>query len=196
MKQMVSDLTKEVKYDHNNSITIEAEQKKETTTSAPLNELAASEKKQEPKLKTDAEIKCPKCKNGLIMKGKNAYGCRQFKEGCHFKINFEFAEKKLSEKQIHTLIQKKKTPLIKGFSINSKKTNGHLILTPEFNIEFIEEKLNEVTSAIKSNDNLNQEPNLKKCPKCHQGILIQGKTAWGCIRFKEGCDYRVLFYTK
>ena len=31
------------------------------------------------------------------------------------------------------------------------------------------------------------------CPKCGQGHLLKGKTAYGCSRWKEGCDYRVPF---
>ena len=28
------------------------------------------------------------------------------------------------------------------------------------------------------------------CPKCKQGHVIKGKTAYGCSRWKEGCDFR------
>ena len=31
------------------------------------------------------------------------------------------------------------------------------------------------------------------CPLCGQGYLIKGKTAYGCSRWKEGCNYRVPF---
>ena len=31
------------------------------------------------------------------------------------------------------------------------------------------------------------------CPKCHKGHIIKGKTAYGCSRWKEGCDYRQPF---
>ncbi|MBM6993742.1 MAG: DNA topoisomerase 3 [Prevotella sp.] len=31
------------------------------------------------------------------------------------------------------------------------------------------------------------------CPKCGQGHLIKGRSAWGCSRWKEGCDYRIPF---
>ena len=31
------------------------------------------------------------------------------------------------------------------------------------------------------------------CPKCHTGHIIKGKTAYGCSRWKEGCDYRQPF---
>lgn len=31
------------------------------------------------------------------------------------------------------------------------------------------------------------------CPKCGQGRIIKGKSAYGCSRWREGCDYRVSF---
>ena len=35
-----------------------------------------------------------------------------------------------------------------------------------------------------------------KCPICGQGIIIKGKTAYGCSRWKEGCTYRAYFSEK
>ena len=32
---------------------------------------------------------CPKCKKGTIIKGKNAYGCSNYKKGCDFIFNFD-----------------------------------------------------------------------------------------------------------
>jgi len=31
------------------------------------------------------------------------------------------------------------------------------------------------------------------CPKCGQGHIIKGKSAYGCSRWREGCDYRISF---
>lgn len=31
------------------------------------------------------------------------------------------------------------------------------------------------------------------CPVCHQGHVIKGKSAWGCSRWQEGCDFRIPF---
>lgn len=39
-----------------------------------------------------------------------------------------------------------------------------------------------------------REPNEgDACPKCGQGHIIKGKSAYGCSRWREGCDYRVSF---
>lgn len=33
----------------------------------------------------------------------------------------------------------------------------------------------------------------KICPLCGKGTILKGKTAYGCSRWKEGCDYRLQF---
>ena len=186
MKQMVTDLTKEVKYENGNSITIESEQKKEIeTTKVSDSNIKNNSVSKTTETKTEEKINCPKCNKGTIIKGKSAYGCSAYKEGCNFKVEFEFGGKKLNEKQLFTLIQKRKTPIIKGFVLNNKKINGNLILNTNFNIEIKEE-----VEKIKVPGSISEN---QSCPKCKQGKIIKGKTALGCNRFKEGCDYRFPF---
>ena len=31
------------------------------------------------------------------------------------------------------------------------------------------------------------------CPKCKEGQIIKGKTAYGCSAYKTGCDFKFLF---
>ena len=38
-------------------------------------------------------IACPKCKKGSVIKGKNAYGCSEYKKGCDFVFTFENIKK-------------------------------------------------------------------------------------------------------
>ena len=33
----------------------------------------------------------------------------------------------------------------------------------------------------------------KPCPVCGKGVIIKGKTAYGCSNWKEGCTYRQPF---
>ena len=39
-------------------------------------------------VKTDGAI-CPKCKKGKIIKGKSAFGCSEWKNGCNFRTAFD-----------------------------------------------------------------------------------------------------------
>ncbi len=64
----------------------------------------------------DPFAQCPRCKQGRLLKGKAAYGCSRFREGCHFTVPFEMGGKQLTEKQIGMLLLKGKTGVIKGFT--------------------------------------------------------------------------------
>ena len=119
---------------------------------------------------------CPKCKTGKILKGKTAYGCSEYKKGCHFVVQFEQFNKKLSEKQIFQLIGKKKTNWIKDFKIKESLVEGRLMINNEFQVEF----------QIK-------EAEILKCPRCKEGTILKGKNAFGCNRFKLGCKTIIPF---
>jgi len=41
---------------------------------------------------------CPKCKKGTIIKGKTAYGCSAYNEGCDFRYSFEMVREKAQGK--------------------------------------------------------------------------------------------------
>ena len=38
---------------------------------------------------TSEENSCPKCSKGVIIKGKSAYGCSEYKAGCDFRFSFD-----------------------------------------------------------------------------------------------------------
>lgn len=97
-----------------------------------------STKKSKKKVRLD-ELNCPKCKKGTILKGKSAYGCSNFQNGCQFVVPFVFMGKKLTEKQIMDLIEKGKTTKIKGFfNENHEKVDGKLLFDEDFklNLDF------------------------------------------------------------
>lgn len=174
MKQMVTDLVVDLKRQNTKAITIEEikEPKKEE-----------SAQNQDDNTNPDT-LTCPKCKEGTMLKGRNAYGCSKFKDGCKFIIPFEIHEKKLTEKQIERLIQKRKTTVIKGFTLQGEKIDGILQITDSYEIE-LEQRETEVKT---------QEP--KKaltCPKCGKGEMLKGKQAYGCSQFREGCKFVIPF---
>ena len=130
-------------------------------------------KKIPPKVK---EILCPKCKTGKILKGKSSWGCSNWKNGCDIRLPFEFQGKKLTDKQIESLILKKKTPKIKGFEIDGKKRNGLVTLDATFKLNFIAE-----------------EAEVWHCPLCKNGTMMKGNAAYGCSNYKQGCRFIIPF---
>ena len=119
---------------------------------------------------------CPKCNKGDVIKGNQAWGCSAYRDGCNFRLPFEFLGKKLSDKTISDLCNKLKSADIKGFDIEGKFVDGTLRLNSTFHIE-LEEKI----------------PEVLHCPKCKVGLILKGKTSWGCSNFRNGCQLRVPF---
>jgi DNA topoisomerase-3 len=122
------------------------------------------------------ETTCLACKKGILKKGKNAWGCSAWNEGCRFIIPFEFMSKKLTESQIRRLAEKGKTALIKGFKQGNDTIDGFLELSSDFKIHFSE-----------------AGPEKLICPSCKVGEIVKGNTAWGCTNFRGGCKLRIPF---
>ena len=84
-----------------------------------------------------ASLTCPKCDQGCIIVGRRGYGCNRFREGCDFVVWKEISGKQLTEKQVHALIGKGKTRLIKGFNGRSgKKFDARLRLDEQWKVVF------------------------------------------------------------
>ena len=164
MKQMVTEVVEQVKHSPRKEFTFAPE------------ESIVVEKKEKATPAEPQETKCPACKKGMLKKGKNAWGCSDWKEGCRFIIPFEFMEKKLTEAQIKRLVDKGKTTLIKGFKHEEETVDGFLELTSDYKINFTE-----------------AEPEKLVCPSCKMGEIVKGHTAWGCTNFKGGCKLRIPF---
>lgn len=168
MKTMVYELVCDVLKENKASISIQEEETPKAKSTAT-------------KTKTNsATLGCPKCKKNKLIKGKTAFGCAGYKEGCDFKISFENFGKKITDKQLSTLVEKGKTGVLKGFSFNGTKTDGKLYLTENYAVEF------EQTSKAPKTYELT-------CPICKKGHILKGKSAYGCSRYKEGCKFIIPF---
>ena len=122
--------------------------------------------------------KCPKCNNGTILKGKTAFGCSNFKNGCTFRLPFSFLDKKISENQYVRLLKKGCTVNLKGFKTETGTTEGLVRFDENFNLKLEEKKAKK-----------KQIPDRLTCPKCKKGTILKGKTAYGCSEFNNGCDF-------
>jgi DNA topoisomerase-3 len=63
-----------------------SEEKKKTSKASPNKTAAKTPRK--PPIKSLEQIQCPACTQGHIIKGKTAYGCSRFREGCTLRLNF------------------------------------------------------------------------------------------------------------
>jgi len=132
---------------------------------------------------------CPKCKQGTLLKGKTAYGCNAYKNGCDVVLPFSFKGKKISEKQYLRLLQKGCTVNLKGFeNASAENAEGLIRFDDQFQLVFEEKKAKNTSVSDKVH-------NPMPCPICKKGNVVKGKTAYGCSHHKNGCDFRYTFDT-
>ena len=60
------------------------------------------------KAKSLDEIPCPVCGTGHIIKGRTAYGCSRYAEGCAYRLNFSDAPADLTPAKLQDIIEKSK----------------------------------------------------------------------------------------
>ena len=123
LKVMVNELVHVVKCSPRKAITVEVAEEAEK-------ESTPKEKKASKKEKAPAEpvvLKCPKCGNGEIIKGRAAWGCSLYRKSCDFIIPMEFFGKKLTQKQVETLVLKGKTGALNGFKNEDGSTFSGLL---------------------------------------------------------------------
>ena len=109
---------------------------------------------------------------GKIVKGKTAFGCTEWLNGCSFKIPFEVNKYKIDGNLASLLIHSRKVILAK----DAKGGQTIALLKEDYSTEVRVEK---AFNAI--------------CPKCGKGQMKKGKSAFGCSEFKKTCDFLIPF---
>jgi DNA topoisomerase-3 len=132
---------------------------------------------------------CPKCKKAILIKGKSAYGCAGYKQGCDFLLPYTFATKKISENQYLRLLTKGSTVNLKDFVTDAGTLEGLLRFDEHFKLK-LEPKKIAVVNLIKENKT---SSDALPCPKCKKGTVLKGNTAYGCSHYKSGCNFKVSF---
>lgn len=164
LKQMVSDIVHLVKHDQNaRKIEVVEDEKPEAKVKPKESEAGP-------------QAPCPRCGQGVMIKGKKAWGCSRYAEGCHTIVPFTYLGKQLTDNQIQQLFKKGKTAVIKGFEVEGQKVDGFLTLDDNYQLRLEKEN----------------QPQWK-CPKCKEGNIIKGRSAWGCDHYHQRCRLLIPF---
>ncbi|MBO4803002.1 MAG: DNA topoisomerase 3 [Muribaculaceae bacterium] len=105
LKKMIGEIVLNVLRD-NRSGSIAVEQGKPTKPKAPSAAGEGKVKKQRKRLKSIEEISCPVCGKGHLVKGKTAYGCSEYKNGCHTVMPFTEYPADLTPVKLSTMVKK------------------------------------------------------------------------------------------
>jgi len=200
MKQMTAELVDSVRMSNSASkIDLSAVPERKSKYSKKVYSKSTSAKRttatRKPKTKSQkpkaslATVACPKCKQGLLLKGNAAYGCSRWQSGCDFKLPFRFMEKKISDIQILRLLSKGSTVKLKGFKRGTQKVDGVVRFDHSFQLMLIPPKA-QIPKRAASGP---AQKATMTCPKCKAGKVVKGKSAYGCSAWKSGCDFRYPF---
>ncbi len=106
LKAMVNEVVLNVLRD-NSGGSIIVEQDAPKKPKAPSGEKAKEKKPRAPRIKSIEEITCPVCGKGHMVKGKTAYGCSEYRNGCHTLFPFTEFPADLTPAKLRTAINKK-----------------------------------------------------------------------------------------
>ena len=70
-------------------------------------------------------------------------------------------------------------------------TEGKLLVTQYYNnlLQYVQNMVHNIFS-IEATVKV-ERPTLGTCPKCKQGQIVEGKKAFGCTNYKNGCDFTI-----
>ena len=120
---------------------------------------------------------CPRCGRPIV-RGKSAWGCSGFREGCTVVVPFEVMGKRLTDNQTKALFTKGQTPVVRGLDVGGRKVDGRIAFDSSFSL------------VVKENEATPVDVGTIACPLCG-APLMSGRAAWGCSRYAEGCGFRV-----
>jgi DNA topoisomerase III len=85
-----------------------------------------------------ADIDCPKCKQGKLIRGKRAFGCSRYKEGCNFTVRPLIAGKMIEREFLVDLLKNGFTSgYVQGFTNKAgKRFDARLRLKEDLSVEF------------------------------------------------------------
>jgi DNA topoisomerase-3 len=105
LKDMVRQIVQNVRSDRSHrSIAIE-ETFVAPKTAAPGKPAKTATKQTEKNTRPAGAPHCPRCKKGVMLRGKTAYGCSAYKDGCIFRLSYETYGKDLNDAQLKKIIR-------------------------------------------------------------------------------------------
>ena len=85
LKEQVTRIVSDILHDNSGQLIVDSEEKEAESEGKKGKADEKKSKAKKGKLKVKEGDVCPKCGKGRILKGKTAYGCSRWKEGCDFR---------------------------------------------------------------------------------------------------------------
>mgnify|MGYP001204144157 CR=1 FL=1 len=145
---------------------------------------------------------CPVC-GAPVRKQRTVFKCDRGR-ACSFIVYGKISTRTISQTMIKELLKNGKTKVVKGFKSQrtGKEFSAALRLGDNNKVVFDfnnpQPNAKPARAPSKSKVAPSALPEMSypvgmTCPQCAQGRLIQGRAAWGCNRYREGCRFTFTF---
>lgn len=165
---------------------------------------SAKPPKPETIVQTDAKQlgDCPIC--GAAVRQKRTIFTCDTGRSCSFVVFGKMANRAISSTMIKDLLKNGKTKTVKGFKSHKtgKEFAAALRLDQNSKVVFDFSEVDSNRDQYSSNQKNSSLPKTPpsalpspntpvgmRCPACKKGLLIQGRTAWGCNQYISGCTF-------
>ncbi|MDR0756867.1 MAG: DNA topoisomerase 3 [Tannerella sp.] len=119
LKDMVQQIVQNVRSDRSQrSVAVEETAARPETVPSRKPAKSAAKHTAKPASQPSGAPRCPRCKKGVILRGKTAYGCSAYRDGCLFRLPYETYGKDLSDPQLKKIVQS--MPPAKGHAARKK----------------------------------------------------------------------------
>lgn len=138
---------------------------------------------------------CPICTEGRVTENAKAFGCSRFREGCGLTIWKTIAGHTLTPEQVQALLTERRVGPIDGFQSKAGRAfSASLRLDGGGRVGFdFDDRSDAATDPAPAtglpNPTLAAAP--IRCPRCGEGLLIEGHRGYGCNRYRAGCTFVV-----
>jgi len=140
---------------------------------------------------------CPVC-GKPVTEQRAVYTCVTGR-ACAFVVFKKMSGRTISARMVKALLRDGRTKAVKGFRSKKKGKafSAGLLLREDGSVGFWfpdrEGSERSSGSAPPASPPTPATPVGQPCPRCGQGHLIAGRTAWGCDRWREGCRFTLPF---
>ena len=117
LKVMVNSIVKDVLSDNTGSVAstrqedVEKKSRKKSATGGEEKKSRKPREKKNPEPKPEPDrvaVTCPKCGQGVVIKGRTAYGCSAWQAGCDFRLSYDTYGRDLTVEQLRQIVDKMK----------------------------------------------------------------------------------------
>ncbi len=123
---------------------------------------------------------CPKC-HAPVMRGRSAYGCSKWKDGCKFVLPGELGGLAITPVLAREILIHKRTLTPHGLMVKGVAKFAYLYFDKKGQVALEESAVEKKASGAEA---------LGPCPVC-AGDVVVGKKAYGCSNWRNGCKFVV-----